>query len=120
MKTDPLIPLLFVVCFLIPTLLAVTYYGFLASDRFVVESRFALRPALGNVEKASPDQVGTNSGSTMGQMVAQDSLITTNYILSRPMVEALEKALPLRQMFSRSSIDIFSRFDPGIAHREAG
>lgn len=113
-KTDPLIPLLFVVCFLIPTVLAVTYYGFLASDRFVVESRFALRPALGNVEKASPDQVGTNSGSTMGQMVAQDSLITTNYILSRPMVEALEKALPLRQMFSRSSIDVFSRFDPEL------
>lgn len=111
-KTDPLIPLLFVVCFLIPTLAAVAYYGFIAADRFVVEARFALRPALGSVDKAAPDQVGTNTGSTMNQMVAQDSLITTNYILSRPMVEAMEKVLPVRAMFSRSDIDWFSRFNP--------
>lgn len=111
-KTDPLIPLLFVVCFLIPTLAAVAYYGFIAADRFVVEARFALRPALGSVDKAAPDQVGTNTGSTMNQMVAQDSLITTNYILSRPMVEAMEKVLPVRAMFSRPDIDWFSRFNP--------
>jgi capsular polysaccharide transport system permease protein len=109
-KTDPLIPLLFLLCFVIPTLAAVAYYGFIVSDRFVVESRFALRPALGSVEKAAPDQVGTNSGASTHQMVAQDSLITTNYIASRPMVEAMEKVLPLREMFSRSDIDFFSRF----------
>ncbi|MDB5647694.1 capsule biosynthesis protein [Methylobacterium sp.] len=111
-KTDPLIPLLFLLCFVIPTLAAVAYYGFIVSDRFVVESRFALRPALGSVEKAAPDQVGTNSGASTHQMVAQDSLITTNYIASRPMVEAMEKVLPLREMFSRSDIDFFSRFSP--------
>ncbi|GJD72101.1 capsule biosynthesis protein [Methylobacterium goesingense] len=110
-KTDPLIPALFVLCFLIPTLLAVVYFGFIVSDRYVVESRFALRPALGSVDKAAPDQVGTNSGSTSHQMVAQDSLITTNYIMSRPMVEAIEKVLPLREMFSRPDIDFFSRFN---------
>ena len=111
-KTDPLIPVLFVVCFLLPTLAAVVYYGLIASDRFVIESRFALRPALGNVDKASPDQVGTNSGSPLKQMVAQDSLIATNYILSRPMIEAIEKTYPLREMFSRPGIDVFSRFNP--------
>ncbi|MCJ2035391.1 capsule biosynthesis protein [Methylobacterium sp. J-068] len=109
-KSDPLIPLLFCVCFLIPSLIGVAYYGFIMSDRFVVEARFALRPALGSVDKAAPDQVGTNSGSVSQQMVAQDSLITTNYIQSRPMVEAMEKAMPLREMFSRSDIDYFSRF----------
>jgi capsular polysaccharide transport system permease protein len=58
-KTDPLIPLLFLLCFVIPTLAAVAYYGFIVSDRFVVESRFALRPALGSVEKAAPEFVPT-------------------------------------------------------------
>jgi capsular polysaccharide transport system permease protein len=109
-KSDPLIPLLFVVLFLIPTIAASVYYGLIVSDQFVVEARFALRPALGSVEKAAPDQVGTNSGSMSQQMVAQDSLITTNYIGSRPMVEAMEKVLPLREMFSRPDIDYFSRF----------
>ncbi len=110
-KSDPYIPILFVACFVVPTLLGIFYYGFFLSDRYVTEARFALRPAIGSVEKASPDQVGTNAG-VPHQMVAQDSLIATNYIASRPMVEVIEKAMPLREMFSRDSIDITSRFDP--------
>ncbi len=111
-KSDPLIPVLFVICFLIPTLAAIAYYGLIAADRFVIESRFALRPALGSVDKASPDQVGTNSGSPVKQMIAQDSLIATNYITSRPMIETIEKTYPLREMFSRPGVDYFSRFNP--------
>ncbi|KQP73019.1 capsule biosynthesis protein [Methylobacterium sp. Leaf113] len=111
-KTDAIIPVLFLVCFVIPTLAAIVYYGLIASDRYVIESRFALRPALGNVEKASPDQVGTNSGSPSHQMVAQDSLIAMNYIVSRPMIEAIEKHQSVRAMFSRPDIDYLSRFDP--------
>lgn len=110
-KSDPYVPILFVVCFVIPSLLAIFYYGFFLSDRYVTEARFALRPALGSVDKASPDQVGTNAG-VPAQMVAQDSLIATNYIGSRPMVETLEKTLPLREMFSRDTIDYTSRFSP--------
>lgn len=110
-KSDPYIPILFVACFVVPTLLGIFYFGFFLSDRYVTEARFALRPAIGSVEKASPDQVGTNAG-VPHQMVAQDSLIATNYIVSRPMVEAIEKVLPLREMFARDSIDITSRFDP--------
>lgn len=110
-KSDPYIPILFVTCFVIPTLLGLFYYGLFVSDRYVTEARFALRPAIGSVEKASPDQVGTNSGVAK-QMVAQDSLIATNYIASRPMVEVIEQSLPLREMFSRDTIDYTSRFDP--------
>ena len=110
-KSDPYIPILFVLCFLIPSLAGGVYYGLIASDRFVTEARFALRPAIGSVEKASPDAVGTNAGVS-NVMVAQDSLITANYIESRPMVEAIEQVMPLREIFSRESIDYFSRFDP--------
>ncbi|NEU14025.1 capsule biosynthesis protein [Methylobacterium sp. BTF04] len=112
-KADPYIPILFVLCFVIPTLVGSLYYAFFVSDRYVTEARFALRPAIGNVEKAAPDQVGTSSGVAR-QMVAQDSIITTNYINSRPMVEIVEKMMPLREMFSRDSIDYTSRFDPSL------
>jgi capsular polysaccharide transport system permease protein len=110
-KSDPWVPVLFVLCFLLPSLAGAAYYGLIASDRYVTEARFALRPAIGGVEKASPDSVGTNEG-TPKMMVAQDSLITANYIESRPMVEAIEAVMPVREMFSRDSIDWFSRFDP--------
>jgi capsular polysaccharide transport system permease protein len=45
-------------------------------------------------------------------MIAQDSMIIGEYIKSRAMIEVLERALPLRQMFSRDDIDHYSRFDP--------
>ncbi len=109
-KSDPWVPVLFVICFVLPTLAGAIYYGLIASDRYVTEARFAIRPAIGAVEKATPDSVGTNSG-VAAQMVAQDTLITFAYIHSRPMVEILEKQLPIREWFSRDSIDYASRFD---------
>ena len=113
-KNDPWIPILFVICFVLPVLAGAIYYGLIASDRYVSEARFAIRPAIGAGEKGSSEG-GSGSGSTSGvqsQMVAQDTLITHEYILSRPMLEIIEAQLPLREWFSRDSIDYFSRFDP--------
>ena len=45
-------------------------------------------------------------------MLAQDILITHQYILSRPMLEIIESKLPIREWFSRDQIDYFSRFSP--------
>jgi capsular polysaccharide transport system permease protein len=110
-KNDPWIPILFVVCFVLPTLAGAIYYGLIASDRFVTEARFAIRPAIGASEKGGSESGGTSS-SGQSQMVSQDIQITREYILSRPMLEILEAQLPLREWFSRDSIDYFSRFDP--------
>lgn len=110
-KTDPWLPALFVLCFVLPTLCGAVYFGLIAADRYVTETRFAIRPALGATEKANPDSVGTNSG-TPSQMIAQDTLIAYEYILSRPMLEVIQAKLPIREWFSRGSIDYFTRFDP--------
>lgn len=109
-KSDPWVPVLFVICFVLPALAGAIYYGLIASDRYVTEARFAIRPAIGSAEKATPDSVGTNAGVPQ-QMIAQDTLITYSYILSRPMVETIEKQLPVREWFSRDNIDFLSRFD---------
>ena len=113
-KNDPWIPILFVICFVLPVLAGAIYYGLIASNRYVSEARFAIRPAIGASEKGSSEG-GSGSGSTssvQSQMAAQDTMITREYILSRPMLEILEAQLPLRQWFSSDSIDYFSRFDP--------
>ncbi len=110
-KSDPWLPILFVVCFVLPTLAGAVYYGLIASDLYVTETRFAIRPTVGTADKATPDTVGTNAGVPK-EMIAQDTLITQEYILSRPMLEAIEAQLPIRQWFGRDSIDYLSRFDP--------
>ena len=46
-KSDPLLPFLFVAICLVPTLLGALYFGVIASDRYVTEARFAIRPAVG-------------------------------------------------------------------------
>ncbi len=109
-RRDPWIPALFLVLFLLPTLVTAGYFYLIASDRYITEARFALRPALGNVDKVQSDETGSNS-SMSKQMIAQDTLITISYIASRQMVEAMERQMPLRDMYSRDGIDFFSRFD---------
>lgn len=109
-RRDPWIPALFLLLFLLPTLVTAGYFYLIASDRYITEARFALRPALGNVDKVQSDETGSNS-SMSKQMIAQDTLITISYIASRQMVEAMERQMPLRDMYSRDGIDFFSRFD---------
>ncbi|MCJ2071472.1 capsule biosynthesis protein [Methylobacterium sp. J-030] len=110
-KNDPWIPILFAICFVLPTLAGAIYYGLIASDRYVTEARFAIRPAIGAADKSSSESGGASSGVS-SQMVAQDSMITREYILSRPMLETIEAQLPLRDWFSNDNIDYISRFDP--------
>lgn len=107
-RRDPWIPVLFLLLFLLPTLVTAGYFYLIASDRFITEARFALRPALGNVDKVQSEETGNNS-SLAKQMVAQDTLITTGYIGSRQMIETMERQMPIREMFGRDSIDFFSR-----------
>jgi capsular polysaccharide transport system permease protein len=112
-KNDPWIPILFILCFVVPVLAGAVYYGLIASNRYVSEARFAIRPAIGASDKGMSETAGSSSSSGgQNQMAAQDTMITREYILSRPMVEIIEAQLPLRQWFSDDSIDYFSRFDP--------
>ena len=110
-KSDPWIPILFVVCFVLPVLAGTIYYGFIASNRYVSEARFAIRPAIGASDKSFSESSGSSSSSGQNQMAAQDTLITREYILSRPMLEIIDAQLPVRKWFSSDSIDYLSRFD---------
>lgn len=98
----------FVAFVIAPFLVASTYWGLIASKQYVTETKFALRAG----EASSLDLLsGANAGSQATQQM-QDAQVLVNFIRSRTMVEALDKKIGLRAMFSRPGVDYFSSFDP--------
>ena len=97
---------LFVSTVVIPTFLAVIYFGFIASDIYISESRFIVR---------SPDKQSASPFSALlkgtGFSASQDDAYTVqDYILSRDALTSLNENLNFKNAFSSSKVDIFSRF----------
>jgi capsular polysaccharide transport system permease protein len=101
------LPVSLAVAILVPTLLASIYYGLIAADQYVSEARFAVRTS----EQQAADVLGMVTGMP-GATVVSDSYIVTDYVGSREMVEALEKRLPLREIYANSNADFLTRLDP--------
>jgi capsular polysaccharide transport system permease protein len=100
---------LFLVVVVLPTLLAVYYYGWVASDVYVTESRFVIR---------SPQKSGAGSLADVFSKVGftqsdGDSFVVRDYVLSRDALDVLNSKLNVIDRYSRPSIDIVNRF-PGL------
>jgi capsular polysaccharide transport system permease protein len=98
----------FVLLVAIPSLLGAGYYAFLASDQFEAEFKFTVAGA----EAAQPDMIGSLSGIP-AMAIIQDTQIVVNHLDSRAAVEALERRVALRAMYSGQGVDWWSRFDAG-------
>jgi len=102
--------LVFVLTVIAPIFLAILYFGLIASDVYISESRFVVR---------SPGQQGQNG--IVGQLLqgsglsrAQDDTFSVrDYILSRDALHELDDKLALRKSFTSRSIDFINRF-PGL------
>lgn len=100
---------LFVITVVIPTALAVLYYGFIASDVYVSESQFVVR---------SPDKP-TTSGlgvilKTAGFSNSGDEIYSAKaYVQSRDALRALNRNDEFKRAYTRPSVSLFDRFDPG-------
>lgn len=104
---------LFLVCVVVPTLFATVYFGLLASDVYISESRFIVR--------SSQRQSMTGFGALLqnvGLSRAQDDTYSVHdFMTSRDALHRLDDKLGVAKSFGNSSIDIFNRFDPlGIDH----
>lgn len=100
--------LLFHICVSIPTLLAVIYFGFLANDVYVSESRFVVR---------SPNKPETNGFGfllkTVGYSSGGDEVYAANdYLASRDALRELNQKSAVTQAYGASNISIFDRFNP--------
>lgn len=100
---------LFVATVLVPTLLAALYYGVIASDIYVSESRFIVR----SPQKQQTGGLGALLQGTgfSGFARAQDDVYTVHdYILSRDALSLLDEKLDLRGSFTDEQIDRLNRF----------
>jgi capsular polysaccharide transport system permease protein len=93
----------------VPTLAAALYYGFIASDQYVSEVKFALRSVERN---AGHDAASVVSGVPNALAGNTDSFIIADYVTTRQFVDEVQGKVDLRRIFSHPSADLWSRFNP--------
>jgi capsular polysaccharide transport system permease protein len=101
---------LFVLIVVAPTLGAVLYYGLIASDVYVSESRFLVRSPQQQAPSGVVGQILQSTGISRSQ---DDTYSVRDYILSRDALKELDEKLDLRKSFSNPDIDPIDRF-PGL------
>ncbi len=104
--------LLFVLFVAIPTISAILYYGLIASDIYVSESRFLIRSAQHN--NPSSGLLGQFLQGTGISHSQDDTYAVRDFILSRDAMKQLDSDLGFRQRYSRQEADIIDRF-PGLS-----
>ena len=98
-----------------PTVLTGLYYGVVASDIFVSETRYAIRtgeqaPATGLLASMLGPAATTRAGD--------DASIVRDYILARDMLDELDRRLDLRGHYAADTVDSLSRLRPGATEEE--
>ncbi len=97
---------LFVVLVALPTFAAGAYFAFFSADQFTAEARFSVASG----ETSALDALaGMSSFIQTGQ--AKNTIIVSEYIESRPMIDALEKRLNLKRIFSPNNGDFVARLN---------
>ena len=98
---------LFKLTVLLPTAIALIYFGLIASDQYVSESHFVVR----SPEKQPPMGFGAVLSSVAGFSKSLDDTYSIHdYIRSRDAMLEIDKAIDLRSAYGSS--DWFGRFDP--------
>ncbi len=97
----------FVLMVIVPTLAAIIYYGYIASDIYVAEAHYAIRSSSESPTPGLADSVlGTAS---IGTSAGEDAMIVRDYTLSRDILEELDALLDLRRHYASNRIDFLAR-----------
>ncbi len=98
---------IFVGTVLIPTSLAGLYFGLVASDVYISESRFLVRSP-----ERSPAATGITAllAGTGFARATDDTYSVHDYVQSRDATAELERTMKLRSVYGRKDIDVFNRF----------
>ena len=97
---------LFLVAVVIPTLLAILYFGFIASDVYISESRFTVR----SPEKSTPSGLGALFKSSGFSSAGDEVYAAQDYVLSRDALHALNQEKAFTRAYSAPYISAFDRF----------
>jgi capsular polysaccharide transport system permease protein len=99
---------LFIVAVVIPTIVAVLYFGFLASDVYVSESQFVIR----SPDKQSMTGLGVLLKSSGFSSADDEVYAAQDYVHSRDALRALNANGAVRRAYGNKDISIFDRFNP--------
>ncbi|HZW14138.1 MAG TPA: hypothetical protein VFF81_13225 [Noviherbaspirillum sp.] len=98
---------LFTLTVIVPTILSVLYFGLIASDIYISESRFVVR----SPQRQAPTGLGALL-QTAGFSRSQDDTYTVHdFMRSRDALQTINAQLPLDKAFGSSDVDLFNRFN---------
>jgi len=99
----------------IPTLFAIIYYGFLASDMYVSEAKVAVRSAKSGV---STNGLTALLASPVLSSGGQDSMVVMEYVSSLDIIDELSKRVDFIDHYSSDSIDFAARLKKDATRQE--
>jgi capsular polysaccharide transport system permease protein len=99
---------LFLLTVVLPTVLAVLYFGFIASDVYVSESQFVVR----SPDKPASSGLGVLLKSTGFSNSGDEVFAAQDYVRSRDALRALNQNKAVARAYGNGSISIFDRFNP--------
>jgi len=97
---------IFLLTVALPTALAVVYYGLIASDVYISESRFVVR----NPQRQTQNTIGALLQGTGFSRAQDDTYSVHDFIRSRDALRELDTKLEMRKAYESPSIDFVSRF----------
>jgi len=98
-----------IVCILVPTILAMIYYIFIAANQYAVEVRFSVRSASAT---PSVDVLSAVTGMPSAGSTVTDSYIVMDYIHSREILDKLIPRLDVRKIYNHPDADYLASFNP--------
>jgi len=101
---------IFVLTVLVPVVGAIVYYGLIASDVYISESRFVVRSPQRQGQSALVGALLQGTPLTRSQ---DDAYSVHDFLLSRDALKELDRQLAIRKMYSNDAADAFNRF-PGL------
>jgi capsular polysaccharide transport system permease protein len=99
---------LFLVTVVLPTLAAILYFGFLASDVYVSESQFVVR----SPDKPATTGLGVLLRSTGFSNTGDEIYAAQNFVRSRDALKALNTNGAVERAYSNPEVSIVDRFNP--------
>ena len=99
---------LFLLAVVLPTLSAILYFGFFASEVYISEAQFVVR----SPDKQATSGLGVLLKSTGFSNAGDEVYIAQDYVKSRDALHALNKKGEVERAFTRDNVSIFDRFDP--------
>lgn len=99
---------LFLVTVIIPTAIAIVYYGVLASDVYVSESQFVVR----SPDKPAASGLGVLLKSVGFSNAGDEIFATQDYVVSRDALRSLNRGNAVVEAYTRPGISLFDRFNP--------